>query len=144
MKLISVDFSPEDFVVDCTLSWKRTYRFNFLSVYNTLKPQPLQQPFLSISSDLNQLLPVLRLHLPLFLNALSSACRKPQLHSSPTSTRLMIPTRASPRQQGRAPPWERSARLPPRSHLWLRRRRMRKHPSPRTRPLSCMPGRLQP
>lgn len=69
----------------------------------------------------------------------SSAYRKPQLHSYPMSTHLMIPSRALLPQQKGAPPPKRSTLLLWRFHLWHHQRLTQKHPS-RTRPVSCMRG----
>lgn len=81
----------------------------------------------------------LSLHLHLF-SMLSSAYRNPRLHSYPMSTHLMMPSRALLPQQRRAPPPKRSNLLLRRPRLWLHQRLMQKHPSSRTRPISCMRG----
>lgn len=84
----------------------------------------------------------LLLHLRLF-SVLSSAYRKPQLHSSLMSTHLMMPSRASLPRQRRAPPPKRSTLLLPKSRLWLHPRLTQRHPSPRTRPIRRMRGLLR-
>lgn len=83
----------------------------------------------------------LLLHLRLF-SVLSSAYRKPQLHSSLMSTHLKMPSRASLPQQRRAAPPKRSSLLIPSSRLLLHPRLTQRHPSSRTRPIRHVRGRL--
>lgn len=83
--------------------------------------------------------------LPLHLfSTVSSAYRKPQLHSYPMSTHLKMSSRALLPQQRKAPPPKRSTLLLQRFRLLRPQKLMQTHPLPRTRPISCMSEGGQP